>query len=53
MKRDIGWWYTVVWLIFGGLANLFSFLTGDDAETAFWAVAIVVPSIIWLINKSK
>lgn len=53
MKRDIGWWYTLIWLIIGGLANLFAFLDGIDSETAFWAVVIVIPSIIWLLNKSK
>jgi len=52
-KRGFLWWYSVVWLILGALVNFIDWWTLDDYDTGFWAVAISIPTIIYLIKDIK
>lgn len=52
MKKTFMWYYTFIWLTIGMLVNLLGFLDTGNGDS-FWAVAIVVPTLVWLYKVSK
>jgi hypothetical protein len=52
MKKDFMWYFTTIWLIIGGLGCFLEWANTGDSSS-FWGVALVVPSVIWLLKKGK
>lgn len=52
MKKTFLWYYTVIWLILGTLYNFLDWINYLD-DGSFFALAIAVPTIIWLFRNAE